>query len=272
MKHRLTDSKAFTLVELLVAMAVGAILLLATVSMFNESSRVTRQTNSALQATAAASAAVDLIATDLESLATFSPGTVLEMIPKTDLTAFGDYGELFFLSIAGSENQTADDHGQVRAIAYVIIDADPIREGGPNLTPGLYRIVLNPDLSFSDFIGQEDLADAFASHSASLDDFLVGDVCELKVRFFTADSPDPQNESNGALQAVRIAKDGTSVAGAAVTGEPWVWAEVSIAVLENRDDILIRLRQGTFSETERGQLIDSHSRRLTRRIPLRNRL
>lgn len=264
---------AFTLVELLVAMTVGVLLLVLTVSIIGQSSEVTRQTTAGLLATAAASSAVDLIATDLESMAGTAPGTILEMIPSTSVTSFGSYGELFFLAIPGGENESEADRGQVRAIAYRIVDRDPIRgDGGPNPTPGLYRTVISASSTFSNFIGQENLAQAFASTPPSLDDFLVGDVAALEIRFFNTTDRNPANVTNGAFRSVRLTGNSTMLGGSPLTGASLAWLEVSISVLENRDDILTRLRSSTTQSADTLQLIESHSQRLSRRIPLRRAL
>jgi len=269
MKRRWPDFKGFTLVELLVAMAVGSLLLLVTIVIVGQSSQVTRKTTSGLLATAAAASAIDLITTDLESLANLAPGTVLEMIPLSSNIPFESYGELFFLSIPCSDNLAEADRGQVRAIAYRIVDRDPIRDGGARPTPGLYRTVIDVNRSFNDFMGLEDLAPAFAAEPPSLDDFLIGDVASLDVRFFTARDQEPANAANSSMQAVQLTRNSAMIGGAPLSGSPLVWMEISIAVLEDRDDILNRLRQGSLSGDQRRELIDRHSQRLTRRIALR---
>lgn len=272
MTRRCPGFNAFTLVELLVAMAVGTLLLVVTISVIGQSSQVTRQTTSGLLATAAAASAVDLIATDLESLANSSPGTILEMVPLTSITSFGEYGEVFFIAIPGSDNSAEADRGQVRAIAYRILDQDPIRDGGANPTPGLYRTVIDVNRSFNDFMDVEDLAQVFAAVPPSLDDFLIGEVASLEVRVFTESGTEPENQTGGSIRSIRLTRDSAFLDGTQVTGEPWAWIEVSVAVLENRDDILNRLRQGGPSAAEREQLMAAQSQRLTRRIALRNGL
>jgi type II secretory pathway pseudopilin PulG len=270
MTRHCADFKAFTLVELLVAMAVGILLLLVTISIVGQSSQVTRQTTAGLLATSAAASAVDLIATDLESLASSSPGTILEMVPLTSINSFGEYGELFFLAIPGSDNAAEADRGQVRAVAYRIVDQDPIRAGGTNPTPGLYRTIIDTESTFTTFLGIEDLAQAFAAVPPSLDDFLVGDVASLEVRVFTANGTNAENQAGGFTRSIRLTRESAHLAGTQVTGEPWAWIEVRVSVLENRDDILNRLRRGGQSDAERRQLLEAQTQRLTRRIPLQH--
>lgn len=256
-------------------MAVGTLLLLLTTSIIGQSSDISKRTTTGLLAASAAASAADLIASDLESLANTAPGTVLEMVPLTTITNFGKYGELFFLAIPGNDSAQTE-RGQVRAIAYRIVDRDPVRENGPNPTPGLYRTVITANSTFSGIIGVQELALAFQNTPPSMDDFLIGDVASLEVRFFNAGLGKGVNELDNSramdpAKKVRLTRNSSTVGGSTQT-VPVRWIEVGLSVLENRDNVPQRLRQPSLSTTERDLLLESHTQRLARRVPIRQAL
>lgn len=264
---RLSRARAgFTLVEMLVAATVGVLLLVLTIGIVSQSMNATRRANNTLMAANSAAAAIDILASDMDSLVTTRQPFEFLQAFSGNLTGLGSVSQLSLLSLPGDENSQSADHGQTRAIRYQVLHQDPINDGGNKKTFGLYRTVMSSNATFADFLGQPDLVQAFSGAPPSLDDFLVGNVLDFQVRFYTANATLAANESSGVVQPVRLSGNGTLVNGSAYSGAPLVWAEVTLVVLKDVESSAARLEAGSLS---RNDAITRYGQRLTRRIPIR---
>ncbi len=263
------EREAFTLIELLVATTVALLLLGLLVTIVSRSMAITRTANASLLAYNSASSALDLIALDLDSLAvTRQPFEYLQSI-KEDVGALTGQTRLLLLSIASQDNTSAPDFGQLRAVSYRLLKQDPISGGsGPGAVYGLYRSTLDTATSFASFAGQTDLAPAFASLNASLDDFVVGNVIDFQIRFYPARDSVPANGSGASPQPVRISGNGTTISGAAYAGV-LAWAEISLTVLEDRDNAMARLEAGSLTLADAKA---QYGRQLIRKVAIRQAL
>jgi len=259
----------FTLIEMLVAFAVGSLLLVALTSIVSQSMAVSRKTNSLLLSNNAASAAVDLVSTDLESLSVTGKPYEYLRVTKEDVDGVTDVARVLMLTASGSDAASADDYGQSRAISYRLINQDPINPGGSRNIYGLYRSVVSAEDTFSDFAGQTNLETPFDALPPSLDDFVVGNVIDFQVRVFADGNQSPANVAGLQSQPVRISGNSTQINGTSYTGAPLTWAEVTLTVLEDRDNAVERLESGSLTlEDARTQYGFRLSRRVAIRTPL----
>ncbi len=256
----------FTLVEMLVAFAVGAIVLVALTSIVSQSMTVSRKSNNVLLSNNAASTAVDLVTRDLESLSVTGRAHEYLQVFKEDVGGVTDVARLLMLSSGGFDATNSSDFAQARAISYRLINQDPINPGGSRAIYGLYRSVVSVQDTFANYSGQTNLAVPFSLLAATLDDFVVGNVIDFQVRFFTDGNQAAANASGSQLHPVRISGASSQINGVAYTGAPLTWAEVSLTVLEDRDNAVSRFESGTLTlEDARSQ----YGFRLSRRVPIR---
>lgn len=273
MTPRFRAKPGFTLVELLVAMSVGALVLVAMAQVISQSLTLTKRANTTLLAGNAASAAIDLLAADLDSLAVTSGShTVLQADKGAVGSALPDVARLMMLTLPGSDNGAPSDRGQVRAVSYRLLFQDPITPGGSRPVYGIYRTMIAPQQTFDAFIGVEDLGDAFDAVPTTLDDYLVGNVVDFQVRLYAAGSSSALNSTtaNGS-DALPIRINGPSVLinNAPHTGATPEWLEITLVILQDRDNAVARIRDGTLSLDD---AIRQYGVRLSRKVALRKSL
>jgi len=260
------DSRAFTLIEILVACAVGAILLVALTSIVGQSLTISKRSNNVLLANNAASAAVELVARDIESLAASAKPYEYLHVAKENVDGVTDVARLLMLSYSGFYATNAPDYGQVRAISYRLLHQDPINPTGTRNIYGLYRSIAPSGNTFSNYLGQTNLAAPFGSLATSLDDFLVGNVIDFQIRVYPDGNQPPANASGNAVQPVRLSGNSAQIQGTPHTGAPLRWAEVSLTILEDRDNAVSRFESGELGLEEARS---KYGFRLSRRVPVR---
>lgn len=262
MRH-LCSAKAFTLIELLVAMAVGAVLLVSLMSVLSGSVDVSRKTNDALLGSNAAAAALDLIGTDLESLAVSAqPG--FEYLHAID-EAVGDTNAIKLIMLTSSANDTstsADDSGQVRAVVYRLAYQRVVNS---NKIYGIYRTVdTNAGNVFKNYLGANDLSTTalFTAAAPPVSDFLAGNIVDFRVRFYPSGSLTALNTN--AADPARI--NGTNIiVGGASKNTNVAAAEVSLTYLEETGAKL--LQSGAMS-LDRAK--DRYGYKVSKRVLLRS--
>lgn len=240
MKHR-CSVKGFTLVELLVAMAVGTLLLASLLSVLSSSLGVSRKTNDALLAANAASAALDLIATDIESLAVITSGTFQHLyLGSENVGSLTGAAKLILLTSSANDTATSgSDGGQVRAVAYRLAYQDVVKESGPNKIYGIYRsAVINSGTVFTDYLGKSDLsATTLFTSDPKIDDFLAGNIVDFRVRFYPAGSLTALNLNS--TDIVKINGAGLVTVGGG-SASPAATAEISLTYLEDAGAKLVK--------------------------------
>jgi type II secretory pathway pseudopilin PulG len=189
----------FTLVEMLVAFAVGALLLVSLASIISGSMNVTRKANNSLIAYNAAAAALDLIGTDLESLAsTRQPFEYLRVASESVANGANTItaAKLMFLTTSPNDITTnTADSGRTRAVMYRLAGQDNINPGGTNITYGLYRFCeTNAGTVFTNYLGQTNLASGPGfGLAASNSDYLAGSIVDFQVKLYPPGSLKPIN-------------------------------------------------------------------------------
>lgn len=253
---------------MLVAFAVGALVLVSLVAIVSQSIVVSNQANSKLLANNAAATAVDLVANDLESLAvTRHPFEYLQTIQEP-VGVLSNVTRLMILSAGGIDAGTNTEIGQVRAISYRVLDQDPVNPGGNNRVLGLYRTVVPATETFQSYLGATNLAPAFDAAAVALEDFVAGNIVDFQVRLFPAGRLPAVNESGGNVLPVRLGGTGLAVSQTANTNVV-AWAEVTVTVLEDRDNAVRRIAEGSLPLAE---AVNRYGFRLSRRVAIRSPL
>ncbi len=260
------EHSGFTLVEMLVAFAVGAMVLVALTSIVSQSMAVSRKSNNVLLSNNSASTALDLVTRDLASLAVTAKPYEYFHVAKEGVGKVSDVARLLLVSSGGFDSSNPPDFGQARAISYRLVNQDPINPGGSRPIYGLYRSVVSVGDTFTNFLGQTNLAGPFTTVTASLDDFVVGNVIDFQVRVFSEGNQSPANAVGQALQPVRISGTSAQINGTGYSGPALSWAEVSLTVLMDRDNAISRFEAGTLPLD---QARSEYGFRLSRRVPIR---
>lgn len=187
------SKRGFTLLELMVAMAITTIIVTVLVSITSVAIDTWNRSRSELRAARQAKAFVDTMARDFEALVTrrgndsewlsaISPSTLpgkkLQSTNAAELIFFSGSTERYNGEIGG----TLDKGGDVSCIGYRLVYDDPIKKGGEFETFILKRILVNPDDTFKELLGQKDLDTAFEPYAKKLDD-IKNFVCENVFQF-----------------------------------------------------------------------------------------
>jgi prepilin-type N-terminal cleavage/methylation domain-containing protein len=233
MRPRFSATEGFTLIELLVAMAIGTLLLVSLLSVLSGSLIISRKANESQVGANAASAALDLISTDLESLIATPSSEYLHSVSET----VGDHSAQAakFILLTSSPNDissTAENSGQVRAVVYRLGFADVIKESGTNRIYGVYRLAeTNSKQVFDDYLGKPDLsATTLFSQPLEAKDFVAGNIVDLQIRFFSHEDMSKAINTNSS-DTVRLSTTNVSVGGSTINTNVSA-AEVSLTYLE----------------------------------------
>ncbi len=278
---------AFTLIELMVAMSISILLLVLLVNLSVQSMDVTKRTTESSQTVSAASAALDMVAMDLESLAANLPDSEYLQTQIGNVEDVPNVTQLTMLTISPVDSDgNATDQGQVRAVRYQLLRADPITGDDDKRTPyGLYRTAVSADKTFEKIIGLSDLSDAkeFPA-SPPANDFLVPNVVEFQIAFYRAIDPASGNGTlssgsstrpinktgSDAYYAVRLASNSVKVNNTDVdptTGQPYLRpksAEITLTILDETGAKLLRESNNVSLDF----LIQKYGRRAARRVNL----
>ncbi len=196
-------SGGFTLIELMVAMGITAIIITVLVSITGVATDTWTRSRAEIRASRQAKAALDTMARDFESLVArrgndfewlfaelesgnlpqvAKGGSANDAIALTFLTAATDR----YLGQVGEDYP--ENAGDVSCVSYRLRYQDPI-EGGSNdrtSTFVLYRLLVDPDDTFQDLLGQEDLDGAFTSYASQVDEqenFICENVHQFTLAF-----------------------------------------------------------------------------------------
>ncbi|MEO7098726.1 MAG: prepilin-type N-terminal cleavage/methylation domain-containing protein [Luteolibacter sp.] len=188
--------RGFTLMELMVAMAITTIIVTVLVSITSIALDTWNRSRSELRAARQGKALIDAMARDFESLVTrrgninewLSAVTSTNMPGKNGLNSTNACDLIFYTAATdrydgkiGDPN--ADLGGDISCVSYGLQYTDPIAgAGGKFDTFVLNRYLLDPNVTFEKFLGQEHLTAAFASYKTELDKS-VNFVCENVYQF-----------------------------------------------------------------------------------------
>lgn len=189
----------FTLIELMVAMAITTIIVTILVSVTSIALDAWNRSRSELRAARQAKAMVDAMARDLESLVTRRGNAFEWLYAKASSSMPGERlkssnaSDLIFFTAAtdrynGKINTNEDKGGDVSCVGYRLDYKDPIDTagGGNYKTFVLNRLLVNPDETFTNLLGRDNLATAFSNYSTRLnseENFVCENVFQFSVTF-----------------------------------------------------------------------------------------
>ena len=180
--------RGFTIFELLVAMAVTVVLLGLLFSITSGSLKNFRQIDEGVRLQADAIAALNIVATDLQSLAV--DVRQFDVLESTSETVQGlNFAWLMGVAMLFDNPGTGlpQNFGEMRAFSYKVAYADP--SGGTLPVYALYRTLLPGGMTRNDVLAAmlatpaKGLSDNYwASHATtSPDDYLVGNVARFDI-------------------------------------------------------------------------------------------
>jgi len=186
----------FTLIELLVAMAITTVIVTVLVSITGVALDTWQRGRAEIRASRQAKSMLDTMAKDFESLVSRRGNTFEWLFTKVDTDLPGstanpssNAAELIFFTAATDRYLgkigTADDMGgDVSCVGYQLKWQDPVKgtEEDNSSTFVLYRLLVDPDDTFKDLLGKEDLESAFSTYSSKVSE-VENFVCENVYQF-----------------------------------------------------------------------------------------
>lgn len=197
---RINSKSGFTLMELLVAMAITTVIVTALVSVTSIAMDTWNRSRSELRASRQAKEMIDTMARDFESMV-IRRGTPHEWLSAnhtSSSTAIGvqlqstNASKLIFFTAAtdrynGEIGKTSDLGGEVSCVAYNLEYKDPMGPAASNFkTFALNRLLVNPNDTLNDLIGKTNLETAFATYDSKLsnqENFLCENVFQFSLTF-----------------------------------------------------------------------------------------
>lgn len=193
-KHR--KKRAFTLVELLVAMAITVLIVTVLVSITAIAMDTWNRSRSELRASRQAKAMIEALSNDFESIVAWSGNSfewmVAESISEANLPGDSlkstNAARLVLLTAVQDRYNGAlssqNARGDVSGVGYLLDFSNPI-SGGSNefSTFVLKRHLVNPDAAFEFLLGQENLMTAFNGQYANALEAANSFVCENVYQF-----------------------------------------------------------------------------------------
>ena len=167
--------RGFTLAELVVAMAITAIIVTVLVTVTSVALDTWNRSRSELRAARNAKTMVDFMARDFESLVIRKGNSYewLSAVADSNVANIGgniksaNASKLIFFTSAkdrydGQLGTASDKGGEVSCIGYQLNYRDPITAGAAALQTFVFnRVLVNPDNTFTNLLGKPDLTTAF---------------------------------------------------------------------------------------------------------------
>ena len=186
--------RGFTLMELMVAMAITTIIVTVLVSITSIALDTWNRSRAELRASRQGKAMVDSMARDFESLVTRRGNTnewlsaiASSTLPGNKLKSTNACDLIFFTAATdrydGQIGTTTDLGGDVSCVGYALQYTDPIEGASGNFdTFVLNRLLVSPKDAFNDLLGKPDLKTAFNTYQSKLSD-PTNFVCENIYQF-----------------------------------------------------------------------------------------
>lgn len=189
-------AKGFTLIELMVAMAITTVIVTVLVSITGVALDTWQRGRAEIRASRQAKSMLDTMAKDFESLVSrrgnnfeWLYSKVQEDLPGPSANMSSNAAELIFFTAAtdrykGEIGTATDNGGDVSCVSYQLQYQDPVKgtEEANSSTFVLYRLLVNPDDTFKDLLGKDDLETAFQSYEAKVKE-VENFVCENVYQF-----------------------------------------------------------------------------------------
>ena len=190
-------SKGFTLIELMVAMAITTVIVTVLVSITGVALDTWQRGRAEIRASRQAKSMLDTMAKDFESLVSRRGNNFEWLYSKVETDLPGpsenmssNAAELIFMTAATDRYQgqigTADDlGGDVSCVSYQLQYQDPVKgtEEKNSSTFVLYRLLVNPDETFKDLLGKDDLSTAYSTKYKDKVKEVENFVCENIYQF-----------------------------------------------------------------------------------------
>jgi prepilin-type N-terminal cleavage/methylation domain-containing protein len=292
--------RGFTLMELMVAMTITAIIVTVLVSITGIAVDTWNRSRAELRAARQAKAMVECMTRDFEALVTRSGNSYewLSAVNSTDLPGeklkSTNAAELIFFSGAtdryDGEVGTLSDKdkgGDVSCVAYRLNYQDPIRKNGTVFkTFVMNRLLVNPDSTFNDLLAKTGLVTAFANYKVQTEEsqnFLCENVFQFTLTFHvdviqttgntskvvTVPVIVGQTSTGSVTQSLKIKGDGleTDVTGSSVTPaelKAGRVAAVTVSLTVLSDFGVDQLRKRTFTEAQKSEFLSKNSYQFTK--------
>jgi len=202
--QRKKTPQGFTLIELMVAMAITTIIVTILISITSISLDTWNRSRAEVRAARQAQAMTEIMARDFEAMV-MRPGNNFQWLVAETGDSVGSAGnqspnsaDLIFFTAAtdrydGAVGGPADAGGDISTVGYSLRFKDPIGAAGAHSdfpTFVLYRKLVNPDDTFRDLLGQNDLKAAFNPYQPNLDDmenFVCENIYQFSISFHLVD-------------------------------------------------------------------------------------
>jgi prepilin-type N-terminal cleavage/methylation domain-containing protein len=192
--------RGFTLIELLVAMAITTVIVAVLVSITGVAVDTWQRGRAEIRASRQAKSMLDTMSKDFESLVSrrgnnfeWLYSKVESQLPGPNANRSSNAAELVFFTAAtdrylGEIGSSKDLGGDVSCVSYQLKWQDAVKgkEDDKSATFVLYRLLVNPDETFKDLLGKEDLKQAFqgkASNVSKVENFVCENVYQFTLTY-----------------------------------------------------------------------------------------
>jgi prepilin-type N-terminal cleavage/methylation domain-containing protein len=198
MKTRLSPKRpgGFTLIELMVAMAITTVIVTVLVSITGVALDTWQRGRAEIRASRQAKSMLDTMAKDFESMVSRRGNSFEWLYSKVDTDLPGstantssNAADLIFFTAAtdrylGQIGTDQDAGGDVSCVSYKLEYQDPVKgtDDENSSTFVFYRLLVDPDDTFKDLLGQTDLKAAFSSYDDKVKE-VQNFVCENIYQF-----------------------------------------------------------------------------------------
>jgi len=257
----------FSLAEILLAMAVAALLMTMLLSILSKSMDVSKRNNAGMISKSSAQAALDMMAVDLDSIAMGrNLGEVLRCV-ATNGTGSGSSltnTTLYVLSTSMQDSYSTNASGNPgcpRLVQYSVLYTTNYASSTSN-SFGLYRNVMDPTNTFATVIGSgQSLDSAWSAYGSTSNNLLVPNVVSMNVTLLTNYGAGTMTDGSGGVATSLSTTNSTNL----VTAGTCV--EISLTVMD--DSALARFGSGNgVGNNSPASLMKSQGRTLVRRITL----
>jgi prepilin-type N-terminal cleavage/methylation domain-containing protein len=194
-----TKPSGFTLIELMVAMAITAIIVTVLVSITGVALDAWQRGRSEVRASRQAKSLLDTMAKDFESSVSrrgndfewLYAKVITSNLPGPASNKSSNASDLIFYTAAtdrylGEVGGSSDNGGDISCVGYHLEYQDPVKGTTDSTAPGatfvMYRLLVNPDETFSKILGKTQLTDGFSTYTPKIKE-VENFVCENVYQF-----------------------------------------------------------------------------------------
>ena len=300
--------RGFTLAELVVAMAITAIIVTVLVTVTSVALDTWNRSRSELRAARSAKTMVDFMARDFESLVIRKGNSYewLSAVADSNVVTPGIGGNMksanaskliFFTSAKdrydGKLGTPSDKGGEVSCVGYQLNYRDPISAGAAALQTFVFnRVLVDPDNTFKDLLGKPDLTTAFTTYSNLASDsknFVCENVFQFTITFqvtatvpasgttpaTTVNVPVIIGPDSGPMTATSFKVNGTGIVsdidGGTVSNAQLAAGRitgVSFSTTVISDFGIEQIKKRSFTDDQKADFIAKNSYQYTKLVPL----